>query len=337
MYSNPSFDPNHWANRMTREIKKIYDDNPYSPMLDRTVRSYPPASLFKVVTALAGLDLNIIDEEREFECIGHYEFANRRFHCHKRHGGHGDVRLEKSLVKSCDVYYYLVAEEIGIDRLSEYTRNVFTVGSPTGVEMAEQLGWVPRRERYYQHKKMTKFKPGWTLSTAVGQGSLEMTPLQIAQLYAAIANEGNVPKLHIVKKVIDDKNQLVRETKPEFLKTLPFKKEHLDAIRAALYYAVHKEDGTANKAMHPDIVIAGKTGTAEAKEFRKGATRAFSEWLKKDHAWFAGFAPVTRPEIVVVVLLEHGGSGGKEAAPLFREIVHRIFDQRLNLPVREDP
>jgi penicillin-binding protein 2 len=331
VYSRPTFNPNHWSNRMGRETKLMYDENPYAPMLDRTSSSYPPGSVYKVITALAALDLGIVDLEDQLECPGYYEFARRRFRCHKR-SGHGAMNLHDAIMRSCDVYFYKVAELIGMSRLHDYAKDIFLMGQPTGVETGESLGWIPSREEYFKGRPEVPFMPGWTLSAAIGQGNVLTTPLQIAQLYATIANGGTIPRLYLIDRVEDENGKLLRETQPQVLATLPFSKEHIDTVRQALYNAVHHKDGTGSKAIIDEIIVAGKTGTSEAREYRKGASPVLKEWLKRDHAWFAGYAPATRPEVVVVVLLEHGGSGGKKAAPVFRRIMRTIFDRRLNVP-----
>jgi penicillin-binding protein 2 len=331
MYSRPTFNANHWSNSMTRETKLTYDENPYAPMMDRTSSSYPPGSVYKVITALAALDLGIAAPEDLLECPGYYEFAGRRFRCHKR-SGHGPMNLHDAIVRSCDVYFYRVAELIGMNRLHDYAKDIFMMGIGTGIETGESQGWIPSREEYFKGRPETPFMPGWTLSTGIGQGNVLLTPLQVAQLYATVANDGNIPRLYLIDRILDEEGSIVRKTQPEMLGTLPFSKEYMDNIKHALYDVVHHEDGTGKLAMLDEIIVAGKTGTSEAKEYRKGASPVLKEWLKRDHAWFAGYAPATRPEVVVVVLLEHGGSGGKEAAPLFRRIVGKIFDRRLNVP-----
>jgi len=330
-YSKPSFDPNHWAGRMTRALLQSYDDNHFSPMLDRVGAAYAPGSVYKVVTALAALEDKQVDHTTRIDCPGHYEFAKRRFHCHMR-TGHGSMDLHAAIAESCDVYFYRVGEALGMERLHHYAREIFGLGRKTGVEVRESAGWIPSRDSYYRGRRKVRFRPGWTLSTSVGQGNVLTTPLQIAQLYAGIAAKGRVPRLHLVDHVTDVHGKVVRRTHPESVTQLPFTEEQIELVRHALWAVIHEDKGTARRIVLDDMDMAGKTGTAEAPERRKGASRAFAEWLLEDHAWFSGYAPAERPEIVVVVLLEHGGSGGLDAAPLFQEIVQQIFDRRLNLP-----
>ncbi len=339
MYSKPTYDANHWANKMSRAIKRRYDQHEHAPMINRATTSYPPGSVFKPVTALAGLDLEIIDENTEFECPGYYEYQHRRFRCHKRRG-HGVMNLHKAIVNSCDVYFYKLAELIGIDRLHKYTYNTFGLGQNTGIEISESKGWVPSREKYFPRRTVKKFKPGWTLSMAVGQGSLLTTPIQIAQLYAGIANDGKTPRLHIVDRIVDDKHRVLYQAIPSIHTELPFKPEHVDLVQQALFDTVNDDDGTGHYGQlqkQTDVLVSGKTGTAEAKEGRAGVSQELREWLLRDHAWFVGYAPATRAEIVVVVVLEHGGSGGKDAAPIFRTVVETIFERGLNLANRGQP
>jgi len=241
------------------------------------------------------------------------------------------MSLSDSIIESCDVFFYRIGEEIGMDNLHNYAKHVFHLGKPTGLETGGGVGWIPSRNQYHRLQKKIRFMPGWTLSTSVGQGSLLTTPLQVAQLFAGIAADGVIPSLNLIDHYVAPNGDRVPAARNEPVAVLPFTPDSVNRIKHALYNAVNSPKGTANKIAMDDIIVAGKTGTAEAAEWRKGAGKELAEWLRQDHAWFAGYAPATRPEIVVVVLLEHGGSGGKMAAPVFRKIVKKIFDRRLNL------
>jgi len=230
------------------------------------------------------------------------------------------VDLVKALKGSCDVYFYKVAEALGMDRLARYG-HFFGYGELTGVELAEAIGLVPTRKWHEDHTTLG-FQPGLTLSVGIGQGSLTASPLQVARSFAAMANGGKLVKARIVDRYTDREGRLVQRFLPVVERDLAMNPVELETIRQGLIDVVNAPDGTAKDIADPDIVIAGKTGTAEAAQSRPGADEALSAWLKADHAWFAMYAPAAAPEVVIVVFLEHGGSGGRDASPLAR----RIFD-----------
>jgi penicillin-binding protein 2 len=325
LYSKPSFDPNVWSGRLTQDAKREYDENLYAPLMDKSLTAFAPGSVYKVITALAALEEGIADPEMTIHCPGYYEFGGRRFRCHKR-SGHGDMNLVQALYHSCDVYFYRVGELLGMDRLERYATEVFGLGQPTGVEVFERTGRVPSRAWHREHSP-NGWMPGFTLSTAVGQGAVLTSPLQIARLYAALANGGRVLRAHVVLQAVGPDGQIRRRYMPEVERLLGLKPEHMAIVHEGLVQTVHNEQGTGREARVPGnwMHIAGKTGTAEAAQFKKGASEEFARWLKQDHAWFAAYAPAEDPQISIVVFLEHGGSGGKNAAPIARQILEQYF------------
>ena len=318
IYSKPGFDSNVWTGRLSKEEWERTRENPYSPMIHKARTAYHPGSVYKIVTAAAGLDLGLVTEESSMYCQGHYDFAKRRFHCHNR-SGHGTVTLKDALKHSCDVYFYKLGEMIGIDRMAEYGYR-FGFGAPTGIEIKDQKGIVPTKE-YHATETKVGWQPGFTLSTAIGQGALTATPLQIARAFAAVINGGNILKLHVVGEVTDYNDQVVERHGTQVSSVLNLSEEHLGVIREGLLAVVNEPDGTAADSRLEEIVVAGKTGTAESAEWRAGASPKLAAWLREDHAWFAAYAPADDPEIVVVVFVEHGGSGSKRAAPIAVNII----------------
>ncbi len=326
IYSQPGFDPNAWSGRLQQRDWDSVASNPYDPLLNKGITGYAPGSVYKIVTSLAGLREGIVTPETVHHCPGYYEFGGRRFGCHLKHG-HGPVDLVKALKGSCDVYFYKVAEQLGMDRLARYGR-LFGYGELSGVELAEATGLVPTRKWHEDHTALG-FQPGLTLSVGIGQGSLTASPLQVARSFAAVANGGKLVKARIVERYTDRQGRLVQRFLPVVERDLGLSPTELQTIRQGLIDVVNAPDGTAKDIADRDIIIAGKTGTAEAAQSRPGADEALSAWLKADHAWFAMYAPAAAPEVVIVVFLEHGGSGGRDASPLAR----RIFDawRRLGL------
>lgn len=326
IYSHPGFDPNAWSGRLSKEEWLATSQNPYDPLHNKAVTAYAPGSVYKIVTALAGLREGVVTPETTIHCPGHYEFGGREFGCHAKQG-HGSVNMIEAIKGSCDVYFYRVAEMIGMDKLAEYGRE-FGFGAPTGVEIAESVGLVPTRKWHDDHTQLG-FQPGLTLSVGIGQGSLTATPLQVARSFAVMANGGRLVQPRLVMRYADETGQETQEFLPIDERRVAMTPAEHAIIEEGLVRVVNDSNGTGKEARDELLVVAGKTGTAEAAQTRVGASPEIAKWLLEDHAWFAMYAPVPDPQVVIVVFLEHGGSGGRDAAPLAR----RIFEawKRLGL------
>ncbi|MBM4353522.1 MAG: hypothetical protein FJ109_06945 [Deltaproteobacteria bacterium] len=326
MYSTPTFDPNDWAGRLTRERKKEYDENPFYPMINKATTAFPPASTFKVLTALAALNEGVITPETKINCPGYYDYSGHRFGCYNKYG-HGDLELRRALVVSCDVYFYRLGEWLGMDRLEQYA-TLLGLGRKTGVEVGEDSGLVPSREWHERHSK-GGFQPGFTLSTAVGQKDIRATPLQMAMLLGEVVNGGYVLHPFLVDRIEDANGNVVRSLRRQTGESLGIPIEYLDFLKAAMLEAVDSEDGTAHAVRLESIRVGGKTGTAEAKQVKKGVDPYVARWLEEDHAWFVAFAPARHPRIVVACVVEHGGFGGAVAAPIVSKVVYKLFSRNL--------
>ncbi len=328
MASTPSFNPNSWAGRLSRDEHLDADTNPYKPMLDKTLLSYFPGSIYKVITAAAALEEGLMHSQDTLTCPGYYEYGmqRRRFHCWK-HSGHGVVSITEALASSCDVYFYKVGEKLGIDTLAEYAR-MFGLGEKTGIGINnESAGTVPTRE---WHNKRSKegFQGGFTLSTSIGQGDVKVTPLQMAMLYATIANGGTLYYPQIIDRIETADGHPVFTYPSRVHSKLPFKKETLDTIKTGLDMVVNSELGTGFNYRLSNISVAGKTGSAQVISKRVSASAV--EFKYRDHAWFAAFAPIEHPQIAVAVFLEHGGSGSANAGPVIMEVIERYFREIAN-------
>jgi penicillin-binding protein 2 len=331
MYSKPSFDPNTMSGKRTPQAKTGSDVAAYAPLLNRAVHAFPPASTFKVVAAIAGLELGVIRQNSTWRCPGYYDFGGRRFHCHSKRG-HGEVNVQQALRSSCDVFFYHLGEQLGVDRMAEYARKL-GFGEPTGIEIHEAQDRLPTMQWYKEHVP-GGYYPGYALSTAVGQKDVTATPLQMARVYAAIAT-GHLPDAGLIAGLETQDGKL--QAHPRGLgRDLEFKRSTLQLVRAALRSVVNEEGGTAYSAQPLHTTMAGKTGTAqaaqrprkEALELLRGETAAINRlasWLQNDHAWFVGYAPADAPEIAVAVFIEHGGSGGHNAAPVGKAVVESWF------------
>ncbi len=334
--SKPSYDPNQWSGRLTRAVKEAIDTNPYHPMLDKSVHAYFPGSVYKIVTAFAAMDRGLLTPSTLIESPGAYEFGQRTFHCHKR-SGHGRIDLDHALAASADVYFYKLGEQLGIDVLAEYGRR-FGFGERPGLGInGESAGIVPTRA-HHDSKTRGGFQHGLALSTAVGQGDVKASIIQVAVAYAAIANGGQLVTPHVVDmtKTVGLKEDLARPS-PR-VRELGGDPGFIEAIRLGLRRTVEDEKvGTGYRAKVPGVVVAGKTGTAQVRNLLRGRHRqAVSHFRHRDHAWFAGYAPYDDPQIVVVVLLDNGGSGGRQAAPVFGEILRRYHSEVTPLQARPE-
>ena len=321
--SKPAFNPNAWSGRLSRDEHIDSDNNPHEPMLDKSLLAYFPGSVYKVISAAAALEAGLITKSETLHCPGYYEYGKqkRRFHCWKR-SGHDSVTLAQALQMSCDVYFYKVGEKLGMDKLGEYAR-MFGFGSRSGIGInIESPGLVPTKE---WHAKFSPegFQGGFTLSTAIGQGDTRTSPLQMALAYAALANRGTLYYPQLIKRIETPTGQILFEYPVRIRNKLDLDPATIDEIIHGLDLVVNHEEGTAYATRLDYVRVAGKTGTAQVTS--KRVSNSEVEFDKRDHAWFASFAPVDDPEIVVVVFLEHGGGGSSDAAPVAMEILDRYF------------
>ncbi len=294
-------------------------------MIDKSLTAYAPGSVYKLVTAAAGLHMLKTDFSREIMCKGYYEYGGRRFRCHNR-TGHGPLDLIHAMSRSCDIFFYRLGEELGMETLHEYATKYFGFGQPTGIEIAESVGVVPNKD--WHRKRDRAWMPGFTLSTAVGQKDARNTPLQVARAYAAFANGGDLRTTHVVKQLEDLDGNVLRVTRPRIEARIPLTADEMARLNDSFWRVVNDEHGTAFDARMDGMEVSGKTGTAEAAESKPGVSEEVALWLKDHHAWFAGYAPSRKPEISVAVFLDHGHSGGKAAAPVAMKIFKGYFTLR---------
>lgn len=320
MASEPSFTAG--PRLVPAEHNEMELEQDYAPMMNKALSAFPPASTFKMITAMAGLMEGAIDEGTEVNCPGFYSVGGRKFHCFQRHG-HGDVDLVSSLGQSCDTYFYVLGETLGIDNLAHYGRDVFGLGEPTGIEIREHVGHMPTERWYLTHRQA--YQPGYAINAAVGQGDVKATPLAMARAYAAIVNGGRLLRPHLVKGFKDPETGNYQEIPTETQRNLNLPQEYVDLIKQGLFRVVNSEDGTAYNARIVELPFAGKTGTAQARERRKGVSEKVAKWLEGDHAWFVGYAPARRPQVVVVAFVEHGGFGGLIAATVARKVIAAYY------------
>jgi penicillin-binding protein 2 len=326
MVSTPAFDPNSFARGIkTEEWRELIKDR-LRPLSNRATQGqYPPGSTFKIIMSIAGLEEGVLQPEARISDPGYYTFGNRQFRDWKK-GGHGSVDLHKAIVESCDVYFYQLGPRIGIERIAKWAR-AFGLGEKTGVALDdERSGTVPdsewKRRRYRQ-----PWYPGETVSISIGQGYLTVTPLQLANMIAAVANGGTLYRPRIVSKVESFDGATVREYGPEKIRTINIKPTTLALVRSALADVVNGAGGTGGAARSSVVPIAGKTGTAQVVEMKGGYMKTEQlAYFNRDHAWFVSYAPAQNPQIAVAVLVEHGGHGGDAAAPMAKKLIERYIE-----------
>lgn len=285
MYSSPNFDPNH--------IRQVFGNREH-PLMNRAISSYAPGSTFKLVTALAALEMGI-DPRQKLECHGSYYFGGRVWHCWK-HGklgdGHGAIDMRDAIKHSCDIYFYQLAQKVGLANIIKYAK-ALGIGEHTGIDLDyESAGKLPF---------VKGSSPGTLLNTVIGQGVVQVSPLQLANAYATIVNGG---ELHIPRLAAFG-------DQPTISKENHFKQSSIDFLMDALYAVVNEEGGTAYYSKSSIVEVAGKTGTAQIAGLDKKT---------KDNAWFAGFYPVVNPQVAVAVFVEAGEHGSSVAPIAFRAI-----------------
>jgi penicillin-binding protein 2 len=320
--SSPSFNPNMFSKGISSKEWEEIINNPYRPLENKALQGqYPPGSIFKIVTSLACLEEGILSFETEFNCKGFYKLGRRNFRCWKREG-HGITDLHKSLVESCDVYYYQAGRMLGIDKLADYS-SFFGLGIPTGISLYEEKkGLVPTRNWKIKTFRQ-KWQEGETLTIAIGQGFLLTTPIQILNLIASVSNGGILYLPQVIKNIETPDGDIIKACSPQEIRRIPISKENIDFIKDALWGVVNEPHGTGWRAKISGIDVAGKTGTAQVIGIPQGERKKDEDkpFKFRDHAWFCAFAPKDSPNIAVLILIEHGGHGGSVAAPIARDVI----------------
>jgi len=323
--SQPSFDPNHFIRGISPEEWNALRNDPRHPLTDKAIQGlYPPGSVFKVILALAALEEKVVVPGEKLFCGGSYRLGSRAFRCWKSEG-HGWMDVHQAIVESCDVFFYQMGQRLGIQRIHEYATR-FGLGQYTGIGLAgEKSGLVPNAEW-----KKKRFGHPWyegeTLSVAIGQGALIVTPLQMLLMISAVANQGVLWSPSLVERVEYPDGRVYLENPPRQKSELNISPASMELVRRALRDVVESGRGTGKRARLGFAEVAGKTGTAQV--VRLGDQRVPSRLLPvetRDHAWFVCYAPADAPEIAVVVLVEHGGHGGEAAAPVARNVLQKYF------------
>jgi penicillin-binding protein 2 len=327
LVDRPAVDPNKLTGRITRSELAAIAADPLQPQLFRAIQQhYHPGSTFKVVTSIAALEEGALRPGASVYCPGHYTLGGRRWRCDKE-SGHGSVDLEHALGASCDVFYYALGDRLGADRIAKWG-SLLGLGRPTGFDVSGEVPGVMPDAAWHDARVPGGYRPGMALNLAIGQGDVNVTPLQQLVLYAAIAT-GKVWKPQAVLRVEGVDGEVLREFPPVELGRVPVKPETREAVMKGLLAAVNAPYGTAHGSRLKETVLAGKTGTAQVVALGAKRLKASEvDYFERDHAWFAAFAPADDPEIVVVVLNEHSGFGASNAAPTAAAVVRRWLELR---------
>jgi penicillin-binding protein 2 len=323
LVSVPNYDPNLFVDGIDSQNWRELNESPDKPMVNRALNgAYPPGSTFKPFMALGALTLGKRRPEQAIADPGHFTFGNHTFRDDKK-GGHGMVDMYKSIVHSCDTYYYVLANDMGIDAIANFMGSL-GLGSRTGVDIeGESEGVLPSqawKKKRFRKSEQQKWYAGETISIGIGQGYNAYTPIQLAQATATLANDGVMFRPHLVNHITDTRSGAKTYIEPKPLKTLPWKQEHTDVIKKAMV-GVNVEGTGARAFKGAGYVAAGKTGTAQVFSY-KGAehkTETMAAHLR-DHALYVAFAPADAPKIALAVLVENGGFGAQAAAPIARQV-----------------
>lgn len=333
--NTPSFDPNKFSTGISKDLWRSLLNDPNKPLRNKVIQDhYPPGSLFKPIVALAALQENIVTPSTKVYSPGFWKFGSRRYHDHTRYG-HGNINILDAIERSSNIFFYKMGDKLGINNISKYSK-LLGLGAKTNINLEnEQPGLIPTEE--WKEKRFGEpWQPGENLSNAIGQGFILATPLQMAVTYNAIGNEGLLYKPFIVKKVIDNNNNILQEFEPQLVRdlTVPneqetfISKENFKLVKEGMRRVVYGDHGTARGKRIREIQYAGKTGTAQIQTF--SADQIYDKCSKRaverrHHGWFGAFAPAKKPEITIIVLAEHACSGSAGGAPVARDVIRAYF------------
>lgn len=319
LLSTPGIDTNQFTLGLEKKQWQAWLNDDQRPLLNRTTQAaYPPASTWKLVSSFAGLRKKIPLANRSTQCEGFIQLADRKMRCWKRKG-HKKVNMHDAIMHSCDVYFYELGDQLGMQELSDEGK-LWGFGEVTGIPLPpESRGHLAPAMQLLHNGRKRHWYRGETMITAIGQGQTTVTPLQMARFAAAIANGGDILRPH-----------LEAGKEPEVIRHVDVKPEHLKHVQESMYAVANKIGGTAYYHLrHSAWKIAGKTGTAQVVAMSQDDEQAKEDKITaidkhKDHAWFMGYAPYENPKVAFAIFIEHGGHGGSAAGPIAKAIVKEL-------------
>jgi penicillin-binding protein 2 len=325
--NSPSFDPNEFVSGLSHQQWQEIISNPFRAMENKAIQAeYPPASTYKIVTAIAGLEEGVIDEKTKMVCPGFYHFGDREFRCWKK-GGHGTVNVFKAVAESCDVFFYQVGAKLGVDKIAWYAK-ACGLGRMSGIDLDHEARGLIPTAAWKKQRTGISWQRGETLSVAIGQGYNLTTPLQMLVLTSAVANGGIIYKPQILKRVETANGEILFENEKQIAGKLPVSRKNLEIVRKGLWEVVNSNRGTARTSRLKTEHMSGKTGTAQVVGRKKNESRKESEKARqfKDHAWFVAYAPSENPKIATAIIVEHGEGGSSTAAPIAQQLIETYLE-----------
>lgn len=329
MVSRPTFDPALFARGIASDEWLALLKDTRHPLQNKVIAGqYSPASTFKMIVALAAMRAGIAGNSRVVDCKGDFELGEARFRCWKK-DGHGRTNLKKALRESCDVWFYQVGLELGIDKLSVAAKE-FGFGAPVGYPLpGEKAGIMPSQE-WKEARYNKPWYAGETVIASIGQGFVLSTPIQLAVMTAALANGGKVLTPQLIKRIEDWQGNLLLQPEPKVARQLEYPDAAWKAVKDGLVAVVNEPRGTGQVARLEQIVVAGKTGTSQVVRRKSDEEEELDEggevpYRFRSHALFVAYAPAESPQIAVAVVVEHGQHGGSAAGPVAKSIIERYF------------
>jgi len=329
MLSRPTYDPSLFARGIESQAWTELLRDPRHPLQNKAISGlYAPASTFKMMVALAALREDSGARRRVVDCDGSFELGEARFRCWKK-DGHGRTDMIKALRESCDLWFYQVGLDLGIDKIAAIARE-FGLGEVVGFPLAgENAGVVPSRA-WKRQRFQAPWYGGETVIAAIGQGYVLVTPLQLAVMTAALANQGTLLKPQIVKRVEDWQGKVLQQTTPQILHQIEMPAAAWQTINDGLVAAVNEPHGTGSASRMAEVVVAGKTGTSQVvrrKSEEEEENQAGEEvpYEFRPHALFVAYAPADKPQIAVAIVVEHGRHGGGTAGPMAKAVFEAYF------------
>ncbi|MFN9067978.1 MAG: penicillin-binding protein 2, partial [Bdellovibrionales bacterium] len=335
--SGPSFDPNELSTTISAQTWSKLRNDPFKPLRNKIIQDHAsPGSTFKPLIALAALQEGEIKENTIVSAPGVFYFGRRPYHDHNK-SGHGNINVYDAIEKSSNVFFYKMGIALGVDRMYNYMSSL-GIGSRTGIELKLEVSGLMPNSKWKKDNIGEEWQPGENLSTAIGQGFVASSLIQLAVAYNAIATEGLVVRPYVIQKIVDMDGKSEKEFFPQILRNLQEKqpngiqisKKNFEIVKEGMSRVANGAAGTARFWKIPGVPFAGKTGTAQVMSF--SADQIYSNCnsrpiQQRHHGWFIGYAPAVNPEITVAVLAEHSCHGNTGAVPLFRDVVQAYFEK----------
>ncbi|MDQ7783221.1 MAG: penicillin-binding protein 2 [Desulfomonilaceae bacterium] len=323
--SKPDFDLNLFSPSISEVDWKDLNSDPLHPLENRAIRGlYSPASTFKIVAAAAALAEKIVTPKQAFECAGRFDLAGKSFRCWNQYG-HGKVDLHRAIVESCDIYFYKLGLKMGADRMAKYA-SLFGLGMPSGLGLPQELPGLIPTSQWKRRNYGDYIKDGEMVAISIGQGSVVTTPIQLAMMTAALANDGKLLRPAIVSQIRSPEGGVVYDHAPVVRWDLPLDDDIMSFLHKSFLDVVDGAKGTGKRCRIPGITVHAKTGTSQVISFKqRPEDNASVPYHERSHALFVAYVKDRPKKIALVVVVEHGGGGGTSAAPIARKILAKYY------------